>query len=644
VEKIVLENLRSEEVIDLWLGGYLELSEEYILEHFDIDNSVQIKRLLNRQSMENNIYKTTFKKLYEQYFLDFKNSEFEEEYPKLVKRLLIYKEGFSKDFSQTFEILELKFNVHQKFLLWIFNAPVSFDAKKYVIEYVDRLSDYHKIRFLFTAEISEDEFLTEWSEILCISQEGLEQSVKYFKWNTLVSPINLNKTGDETIIAFINDIETYIKQFKQPEINLKQLAKVLYDSLEKYQVHHIRLWLSGLINEYDYLGYRNSFKELSTSEKKYFKNRLNEIKYEEDVIEPEIEEVTVARLIEKTGNISTYEAFIENFYFSNDFCSLRREDERYTNDYNYDMVSTSFNRILKSDKLNCIPITVKVNHKNEITEIIGLEDIINEIHTQNIKKALGSVFDETGKTNGRYDNSYTEDWALRKQIIDLLNDIQDKSVDLKLVNEPKKYFGRLKTGDIPTAYEMVTLFSIKTADGGYIIVWENTDLSNDRATYIFKTLDENLYKQLDKIADAISSLAQLRATLSSNKISDNMLKIFKDNLGYIKSIKKQRGQYGAFEDWKVKLEAAFLEKIPPLPNNASLLKLEDWQSKGIKHSPRINRKVEKIDTGNLKKFDMGFSKQPNSSPKKGENRKNTIFESLKKFNEKFLDKLEIYEK
>jgi len=161
VEKIVLENLRSEEVIDLWLGGYLELSEEYILEHFDIDNSVQVKRLLNRQSMENNIYKTTFKKLYEQYFLDFKNSEFEEEYPKLVKRLLIYKEGFSKDFSQTFEILELKFNVHQKFLLWIFNAPVSFDAKKYVIEYVDRLSDYHKIRFLFTAEISEDEFLTE---------------------------------------------------------------------------------------------------------------------------------------------------------------------------------------------------------------------------------------------------------------------------------------------------------------------------------------------------------------------------------------------------------------------------------------------------------------------------------------------------
>jgi len=205
----------------------------------------------------------------------------------------------------------------------------------------------------------------------------------------------------------------------------------------------------------------------------------------------------------------------------------------------------------------------------------------------------------------------------------------------KLVNETKTRYRRLDIGTEVDNFEKTHLYSIRTIDG-YGIIWENIDLTEDRATFIFKALDTTHQLQLSKIANSIVSSGQLRSTLISLK-DDDKLQIFKYNLGYVAKIHKQRGKNQPFSNWKEKLEKYLLLPIPDLPTHEQIQSLENWQAE-MPYSPRIRKVIKKIHESSIKTKDIDFGNTKVVQPKTENLRltpsaKKSILEKLKEINQ-----------
>lgn len=182
------------------------------------------------------------------------------------------------------------------------------------------------------------------------------------------------------------------------------------------------------------------------------------------------------------------------------------------------------------------------------------------------------------------------------------------------------------------------LYTIKT-DDGYAIVWENIDMTEDRATFIFKATSETYLLQIEKIAHSIVSYGQFRSTLISAREEDK-LEIFKNNHGYIAKIHKQRGKNLPFENWREKLHNALSQPIPDLPDFEQIESLKYWQA-DMPFSPKINKKVGKINLEDLKTVDFDFekpvakSKTESNAPKVRIEKKIEILNKLREINQLF---------
>ena len=289
---------------------------------------------------------------------------------------------------------------------------------------------------------------------------------------------------------------------------------------------------------------------------------------------------------------------------------LRKENKEYTNVFPEPFASSGLNRIPKSSIFNKFEFIINVEGK-DIKEVIGFEEFFNQIQTGEIEKALGKIVEPKSSRDNR-DESYAEDWELRKEIIDYLNNQQIDKFLPKVISEPKSKYRRIdKNFDIET-FEKIHLYTISTADG-YGIVWENIDMTEDRATFIFKATKETYEQQIEKIAHSIVAYGQFRSTLISAR-EESRLQIFKNDHGYIAKIHKQRGKNQPFANWQAKLENALLQPIQILPDFQQIRSLRDWQAE-MPFSPRINKKVEKINESDIKTVHFDFA-NPNSTEEK----------------------------
>jgi len=432
-------------------------------------------------------------------------------------------------------------------------------------------------------------------------------------------------------------------------IDKYDISLQIFNSIPKYQVHHIRLWLNGDVDDelYNYVGFREIFKELTSDEQLIFKKKGEFSSINTNVIKPELQEVEPCiKIISETNLTKTYLALIPNLYFGDGYISLRIEDGSYTVKRKEPYASSGLNRIPKSSDFSKFPIEIEVEkEKKEIINVKGLNGIFTSIHTGEIEKALGIVVepDKNGKKNRN--KSYVEDWQLRKQILDFLNKNQVAQFEPKTVYEPKNFFRRLDEHSGIDTEELTRLYTIETNDG-FGIVWENIDLTEDRATYIFKTERQYHRLQLDKIAHRIASFAQFRSTLISSK-KQEQLQIFKDNLGFIASIRKQRGKNKSFENWLGKLKCYLSRSIPIIPSDEEIESLKDW-SPEIPHTTRINRpkpdytKIPKpINDRETPTLDIDFTNDGGTNigkqkEEKKEKRKQ-LYTTLKTFNNSFLE-------
>lgn len=649
----LLSTLTPDELIDLWLHDYIDgLSEGFVVENFYIGDKNSIKLLLQKKGENGKPkYAELMSKIYEQYFIDIANGnkDFEDEYPNLVRYLKIFEDEFKNRYEEIIKILQKKLKAYQRFVLWVLGIKIEFDAYSFIQSNVDEINHYYRLKYILRYLNENGNIHFEALDVVHIDLDGLKDFATNYKWNEVIYPTKI--IDRDEIHSFLNDIIDYNSKCEK-SIDILQLADAIYNSIEKFNETHIRLWLYYLTDKkyYNYVGFRDCFKKLSNSERKDFKNKANEGDFGE-IIEGEISEVKPCidfEIISETTK--TYNAFVENIYFGNGKIKLRLENEKYSEEFEQEYSSTGLNRIPTSHSLNKIPFKVTVE-SNKIIGIAGLEELFIQIHTGEINKALGTVID--GNEPNRQNYTYVEDWKLRKEVIDYLNANQDKKIETTIVNEPKNMYRRLDESSGIDLFEKTELFTIKIEDKNeYAIVWENIDFSEDRATYIFKCSQENHKIQIDKIADAIVSLAQLRSALSSTK-GENELNTFKNNFGFITSIRKQRGKNQPFSNWLEKFENALKQQVPDLPSIEELQKLKNW-TPNIPHTARITKSTQKnykestiIREKDLATTDIFAGGQNESEEKVKEDRNIqdsnhlSLLKTLKAFNQFFTENLKI---
>lgn len=659
VKQYLLSTLTPNELIDLWLHDYIdELSENFVVMNFNLGDKNAIKLLLQKKDQNGKPkYAELMSKIYEQYFIDIANDnlDFEQEYPNLVRYLKIFEEEFAQRYTEIINILQKTLKKYQQFVLWILGINIQFNAYSFVQRSIEEINHYFRLKFLLRYLNESQNIDIHSLDFVHIDLNGLKDFAIHYKWNSVIYPTKI--IGSEEVHSFLDDVIDYNSKCEKyiDEINL---AVSIYNSIEKYSEVHIRLWLNILFPDkmyYDYVGYSNCFKNLTNEERKEFRLKANERDFSE-IVEQEISEVKPCTNYEQNSKTTkTYNAFVENVYFSNGAIRLRLENGNYTEPFPQDYSSTGLNRIPANHYLNKILLKIvveKESQKNVIIKVEGLDTLFTLIHTGEIEKALGTIVE--GNERNRQNNKYVEDWRLRKQVIDYLNANQYKKIETTIVNEPRNMYRRLDEKSGIDLFEKTELFTIKIENKNeYAIIWENIDFSEDRATYIFKCLQINHSIQIQKIADAISSLAQFRSTLSSTK-DERELYIFKNNFGFIASIRKQRGKNKPFSNWLEKLENVLIQKVPELPNIEELEELKNW-APNIPHTARINKspKVNYKPTAIIKEKELAttdiFTREEQNN--KGEKMKETnnvqkdnkilLLNTLKTFNQFFSENLKI---
>jgi cold shock CspA family protein len=653
----LLSTLTPDELINLWLYDYIDgLSESFIIKNFNIGDKNLINQLL--QKIDENghrRYEELMSKIYEQYFIDIANQvlDFELEYTRLVKYLQVFEFEFQNRYPEIINILQKTLNSYQKFVLWVLNINIEFDAISFIQQNKEEINHYFRLKSVLRCynEIKDSNFQA-FSENLQIDIIELREFASSYKWNDVIYPTKI--LGKEDNHSFLNDVFEY-NSICNKNIDIKDLADVIYNSVEKYNEIHLRLWLSYFFPNkkyYDYVGFSECFKNLTNDERREFRNKANEKDFAE-VIEQDISEVKPCEDFEQDENETknTYNAFVENLYFSNGFIRLRLETGKYTEQLQQEYSSIGLNRIPSNHFLNKIPIRIIVElESNKIIQVTGLNELFTQIHTGEIEKALGTIIEQDNQ--GRENYTYTEDWQLRKQVIDYLNASQDEDIKTTIVNEPKNLYRRLDEKSGIDLFEKTELFTIKV-ENEYAIIWENIDLSEDRATYVFKCFPENHSVQIQKIADAIVSFAQFRSSLSSAK-DEEELQIFKNNFGFITSIRKQRGKNESFSNWLEKLGNALIQPIPKLPTIDELENIKNWTPK-IPHTAKINKSKQKkykesaiIKEKDLATTDLIEGRKQSGNEEQFENiinnkydKQNSLLNALKTFNQYFTESLNL---
>jgi hypothetical protein len=598
------------------------LPESYVLKHFNINDFPESK-------YDNKKFERLFFKVHENYLLNFaKNKIFDEDYPELIQYLRSLNGHFSDKFNSIAQASIAHLSIEQKLIVWLFEPSTPFDGLKYVITKWKNLNIYFLVKLITNKKIKLPQELS--NEIARgISEQTLLEFANLNRWNSLIIPVLApNKE------SFITDISTFIENFNKLDIRLTKIADAIYDNLPLFTIHHLRLWLWGYVEykRYDYVGYREQFNGLTTEEQKEFRTKGDILIQEEIELGEKLEVIPCNNIIHKHHDSTTYKAYVENIYFGNGQIRLRTENRTYTDVFNLEFASTGLNRIPTTSHYNQFEFIIKVE-ATKIINVDGFDEFFGEIHTGQIRNALGKNTSQITSKDER-NISYVEDWKLRKKVIDYLNKTQYEG-EPKIVNEPKTRYRRLEKGVDIDDFEKTHLYSLKTIDG-FAIIWENIDLSENRATFIFKSLSANHQLQLSKIIDSIISYGQLRSTLISSK-EDEILTVFKNDLGYVAKIHKQRGKKDAFENWVDKLEKSISLPIPDLPTHEQRKNLENWQD-ATPSAIRVKKTVKKIDERSIMIEDIDFDNTLSIQPKTSssiltQNTKTLILQRLKEINQ-----------
>jgi len=596
----LMNTLSVPEIKSLWLSQYLEVPDEFIDSNFNLNDPEEISKLL---SSTQESQRQLGKRLCLDFFKILRPGN-------IVSHYYTYLPFINKIRNIQMDLFDNRDLIHSEhlsisdqFCLWVYDALPEFYSRDWAEDDFKSLDVCIQIR----AALKNPDYLS-WTTN--ITQEKLVGFARDYAWNSLVQPCY---PESEITYSFLDDVREWSKVQHQAKININELADVIYQSIPRYSVQHVRLWLSGAVPEQylKYCDYREPFRRLSNDEKKAFRDRVDGI-LDLDLQKAIQLEIQPCKIFsEEGGEDKIYSARLENIYFSNKSLRLRKEDGAYTEKFKNSFVSVGLNTINKFSSLNEYEIRIHVR-ENKIVLVENLESVISKIIQYDILKALTTPIGRTAKEKQAV--AYAEDKALKKAVHRYLGEIQSTDKEVVYINEPHVYFRRLDPSVLDPDTELVALYSIRTTDG-WGIVWENADYSADRATFVFKTNQNNYSALIANLSLAISSFGQIRSTLGKEAEDNEGLFQFKNSLGHVGVVKKRRGKKEAFDTWKRQLESLLVKHIPECEVEFD----EAWRKLGVESATGKINPVKKLGAEEIKSIDIGDnSRQSGTEPKNTE--------------------------
>lgn len=604
-------SLKESDVYRLWIEGFLlSIDTDVLKRHINLNDEEEIKKIL----VKGDYFSAVILSSLEENLFALISGYFEIKYMRIAIQLMVIAENFKAEYQAIKSKVSLVTTQKQKFILKLFNAPIEFDLIPYYLQKWSEVNLYQTIRLI---NMAGDQSKFPDSALERVTLEKIEDFIDNVSWNDSFQPTEIMQEKNIQF-AFMHDVSLYIETFSPTGFTINDIGKYTFTSIPEYTVMHLRLWLYGYLDHtcFDYTGFKQYYSELTRLERKIFKAKASGLMIAKYVTIPELNSVRPCTIFDTKANGSQiYHAFLFNFYFKEGKLKLLTENNfpngPYTKEFPCKDASSGLNRIPESHSICRIPITCEVSFEGNILAFpVGLDDILMMIRTEEIGKSL--EMEKESNQDNQDQGSYVEDWKLRKSIIDLLNQKQIFGLDPISVYENNTIRGEYSNSNNVTDLEHTQLFSVETADG-ISIVWEDIDLSDDKATYIFKATKERQSVLLEKLVSAIASNATIRSTLSHN-LNSEILAIYRKDLGYVGSIRKQRGDPNAFFNWEQKLEEAMKLPIPIELTGSEVDKLKQWTLGSTFTLKKMQRSIrqDKIMVSQIEYPDEKEKKQQNN--------------------------------
>ena len=605
-----LEELTDEELFNLWKQGYLDKIDDDVIEaNVDLGNYKELKKITDQLNTENKLY-SRIQNYFEDKILSFPSETLDDlnNYLMFLQYNYIFITLFEERYKEILPKLKKIYSGKHKFILYLFRLvegnELEFKPDEYIRENIKSIPSYFLIRLLLNKKLSTNSIIDQFT----IDNESLLQFINDNNWDKVIYPTKEEYPNGITLSHFLPDIETVSKNTSYAkyihQIDITQLAKVIYNKIPKYTMEHIRLWMEYLCddkNYFNYVEFNGPYNQLSHGEQQRFKELASNVKRRE--VEDEIiSKIQYCENVNIENNKITCIASIKNIYFEDGWFDLyvniegnnhKLRFDKTNNCYesiNHDKISIGLNSIPLNTEFAEIPLkfTIKEsNNKLSIIKVEGFDYLFTLIDEKHIDTALGVPSGEKKPLPYPQKPSYAEDWQLKLQIIEYLENKNDKFL---LALEPKSFRERLDENAEIDQYEKTGLYTFNL-DDSVAIIWENIDYSEDRATYVFKSTFEDLERQLQKIKSAIETNAQFRSTLRKKLTGKDKedLETFKNYYGYVTPILKQRGKNKPFYNWESKILKAFGKHVPVLPTDEEWERIKNKTFVETKSPPKTKR-------------------------------------------------------
>lgn len=425
------------------------------------------------------------------------------------------------------------------------------------------LDVYHKVKYLLS--YSQIIFGNIDTLIFSVTKDKLQSYIQTNPWDSKIIPIaSIDKIHSHS--SFIHDIEKFNEILNQ-NISVNSLATTIFNSIESHTVHHIRLWLQGYVDNsfFNYSGFSEAYGQLTEEEKRFFNKKVNKTTRSKLRIQQKSNVIPCTIFEKLEDGTFLYTAHLDNIYFSTQQFQLCIADNKFTNPLYHKNAGSHLNGMSNNESLNKIDIKITVEDNN-ITKVENLDQIISKIHL--VCKTKDLIIQEKAERSGNAPIYYPVDWNLVAQFNNYFYSKQCDEFDIIFIDE--------NDTDAESTYdEKTALYTLKCDDDDYAIIWNNVDLIESRSIYVFKAKHEHVELQLNKLLKFIGTYRQFRQILLQS-IQDELHQSFKDNFGYIGTIKKAKGKTNAFEETLQRLENLMSAPTLPIPSEEIQEKLEDW--------------------------------------------------------------------
>ncbi|MDP2187279.1 MAG: cold shock domain-containing protein [Sphingobacteriaceae bacterium] len=383
-------------------------------------------------------------------------------------------------------------------------------------------------------------------------EEEIYKLISSYSWDELFKPTTQGGDSDEGW-GLLDELYKLYQMEKWT--NFSTIALFLYNTLPEQDVYRVRIWLKGFVNEdlFEYQNFKSPYKLLSKEEKTDFKRKA-EIHANNYIGQVESNSLLPCQKPEilENGNL-VYTASIGNCHFKKDQFCICLENGSHSAYFNYKGLSAGFNRLNMDSSLNQIKLTIQITPApdSKVSKLEGLDALLDTIIRNQIAASLSKFGKESKYKTQTF--AYAENLELRKAAITFLNEKQIEGCEIIKLHEPKNFYRKLDAESGVDSYQLSGLFTLPI-ETEYLLIWENLDLDNDKATFVFKCSVYHHQELVARISKAVTSYPQLRSTLISKK-DDAHLNAWRDYLGYIGSVRKPRFSNGSLRDWIDKIFA-----------------------------------------------------------------------------------------